>query len=134
VRQNLEEIALAAIRLSDKLIPLAAALFADTRLLARQRQILRESGGGPKEAFDLIAAYISEEQHLGRIHREAAPLVVSALLLGPCFHWAFLRQGIGNNLLPMTDQEFATALATEITRGLAPPPRRRKGFLGHRKE
>jgi len=134
VRQNLEEIALAAIGLSDKLIPLAAALFADTRLLARQRQILRESGGGPKEAFDLIAAYISEEQHLGRIHREAAPLVVSALLLGPCFHWAFLRQGIGNNLLPMTDQEFATALATEITRGLAPPPRRRKGFLGHRKE
>jgi AcrR family transcriptional regulator len=133
VRQNLEAIALAAVRLSEKLIPLAAALFADTRLLARQRQVLRESGRGPKEAFDFIASYISEEQHLGRIRREAAPLIVSALLLGPCFHWAFLRQGLGNNLLPMTDQEFAMALATEINRGLTPPPHRARGFLGRRK-
>ena len=120
VRRNLEHIALAAIRLSDKLIPLAAALFADAKLLARQRQALRENGRGPKEAFDLIAAYISEEQHLGRIRREAVPLVVGALLLGPCFHWAFLRQGLGKSLLPMTDQEFATGLVAELMRGLAP--------------
>jgi len=120
VRRNLEDIALAAIRLSDKLIPLAAALFADAKLLARQRQALRENGRGPKEAFDLIAAYISEEQHLGRIRREAVPLVVGALLLGPCFHWAFLRQGLGTSLLPMTDQEFATGLVAELMRGLAP--------------
>ena len=120
VRRNLEDIALAAIRLSDKLIPLAAALFADAKLLARQRQALRENGRGPKEAFDLIAAYISEEQHLGRIRREAVPLVVGALLLGPCFHWAFLRQGLGKSLLPMTDQEFATGLVAELMRGLAP--------------
>jgi len=120
VRRNLEHIALAAIRLSDKLIPLAAALFADAKLLARQRQALRENGRGPKEAFDLIAAYISEEQHLGRIRREAVPLVVGALLLGPCFHWAFLRQGLGKSLLPMTEQEFATGLVGELMRGLAP--------------
>jgi hypothetical protein len=83
VRKNLEDIALAAIRFSDKLIPLAAALFADANLLARHCQILQESGGGSKDVFDLIAAYVSEEQQIGRINREAVPLAVGALLLGP---------------------------------------------------
>jgi hypothetical protein len=123
VRKNLEDIALAAIRFSDKLIPLAAALFADAKLLARHRQAMNESGRGPKDAFDLIAAYISEEQQLGRINREAVPLAVSALLLGPCFHWAFVRQGLGKNLLPMNDKEFATGLVTTLTHGLSPATR-----------
>ena len=123
VRKNLEDIALAAIRFSDKLIPLAVALFADANLLARHRQILQESGRGPKDVFDLIAAYVSEEQQIGRINRDAVPLGVSALLLGPCFHWAFLRQGMGKNLLPMNDQEFATSLVSTLTRGLSPATR-----------
>jgi len=121
VRKNLEDIALAAIRFSDKLIPLAAALFADANLLARHRQILQESGRGPKDVFDLIAAYVSDEQQIGRINREAVPLAVGALLLGPCFHWAFLRQGMGKNLLPMNDQ--ATSLVSTLTRGLSPATR-----------
>jgi tetracycline repressor-like protein len=49
--ENLEDIALAAIRFSDKLIPLAAALFADANLSARHRQAMNESGRGPKDAF-----------------------------------------------------------------------------------
>jgi AcrR family transcriptional regulator len=123
VRKNLEDIALASIRFCDKLIPLAAALFADARLLMRHRQRLRESGGGPKDAFALIAAYISEEQQLGRINREAVPLAVAALILGPCFYWAFVRQGMGMNLLPMNDQEFASCLVGTLTRGLSPTAR-----------
>ena len=125
VAKNLEDIAFAAIRFSDKLIPLAASLFADTKLLARHRQALQASRRGPKDVFDLIAGYISEEQQLGRINREAVPLVVSALLWGPCFHWAFLRQGMGKNLLPMTDEEFATGLVATLMRGLSPPSGRK---------
>ena len=120
VRKNLEGIALAAIQFSDKLIPLAAALFADAKLLARHRQVLNETGRGPKDAFDLIAAYVSDEQKLGRIHCEAVPLAVSALLLGPCFYWAFLRQGLGRNLLPMQDEVYATRLVATLMRGLSP--------------
>jgi hypothetical protein len=123
VRKNLEDIALAAIRFSDKLIPLAASSFADAKLLVRHRKAMQESGRGPKDVFDLIATYISEEQQLGRINREAVPLVVAALLLGSCFHRAFLRQGMGKNLLPMTDQEFAIGLVSTLTRGLSPHPR-----------
>lgn len=125
VRKNLEDIACAAIRFSDKLIPLAASSFADAKLLERHRAAMRKGGGGPKDVFDLIAAYIAEEQQLGRINREAAPLTVAALLMGPCFHWAFLRQGMGKNLLPMNDQEFATGLVAVLLRGLSPAARKR---------
>ena len=120
VAKNLQDIVLAAIQFSDKLIPLAAALFADTALLARHRKVLQAGRGGPKDVFDLIAGYVSEEQQLGRIDRGAAPLAVSALLLGPCFHWAFLRQGIGKNLLPLTDEQFASTLVSTLMRGLSP--------------
>jgi AcrR family transcriptional regulator len=130
VRKNLEDIALAAIRFSDKLIPLASSSFADARLLVRHRKAMQESGRGPKDVFDLIAAYISEEQQLGRINREAVPLIVAALLMGPCFHRAFLRQGMGKNLLPMNDQKFATGLVATLMRGLSPPP----AWMSGRKE
>jgi len=124
IQQNLQEIALAALRFSEKLIPLAASLFADTKLLERQRHALTESRGGPKQAFDLIAGYISEEQQLGRINREVAPLTVSALLLGSCFHRAFLRQAMGRHLLPMNDQEFADSLVSTLINGLSSGARR----------
>jgi len=120
VKKNLEDIARAAIRFSDDLIPLGASLFADTKLLTRYRQAWSESQRGPKEAFDLIAAYIAEEQQLGRIKRKAVPLLVSALLLGPCFHWAFIRQGMGKNVLPMSDNEFAAGIASTLMLGLDP--------------
>jgi len=119
VEKNLEDIALAVIHFSDKLIPLAAALFADADLLARHRQVLNETGRGPKDAFELIASYVKEEQKVGRINRKIAPLSVSALLLGPCFYWAFLRQGLGRNVLPMQDKEYASQLVATLMRGLS---------------
>jgi AcrR family transcriptional regulator len=118
VRNNLENIALAAIRFSDDLIPLGASLFADAKLLGRYRQAWSESERGPKEAFDLIAAYISKEQQLGRIKRKVEPLLVSALLLGSCFHRAFIRQGMGKNVLPMSDREFAAGIISTLMLGL----------------
>ena len=118
VQKNLQDITLAALRFSEKLIPLAAVLFADANLLARQRQVMSKTRQGPKEAFDLIAAYVSQEQQLGRVSRRIDPLSVSTLLLGSCFHRAFLRQGLGKHLLPMKDREFATRLVFTVIHGL----------------
>ena len=120
VQKNLQDIASASLRFSEKLIPLAAALCADVELLTRQRQALNQGRGGPKEAFDLIAAYVFEEQQLGRIRSDVVPLTVSVMLLGSCFHRAFLRQAMGKNLLPMSDQEFAAALVSTLMQGLSP--------------
>jgi AcrR family transcriptional regulator len=116
--QNLEDVAREAIRFSDKLIPLAAAIFADSALLTRHRQALGQ-GGGPKEAFDLIAGYVSEEQQSGRISLEAVPLMVSAVMIGSCFYWAFIRQMLGHSILPLSDREFSAGLVAILTRGLS---------------
>jgi AcrR family transcriptional regulator len=123
VQKNLREIVIAAIRFADKLIPLAATLFADASLLARHRSALQQRGGGPKDVFDLIAGYISEEQHRGRVNPHVSPLAVSVLLFGPCFYWAFIRQGLGHSLLPITDKQFAASLVVSLMRGLSPARR-----------
>jgi AcrR family transcriptional regulator len=85
VRKNLEDIALAAIQFSEKLIPLGVTLLADASLLERHRHVADERGRGPKEVFDLVAAYIDGEQRLGRINRHVEPLSVAALLFGRAF-------------------------------------------------
>jgi AcrR family transcriptional regulator len=123
VANNLCDIVLAALQFSDKLIPLAVSLFADTSLLARHRQVMQQTGRGPRDVFDLVAAYIAAEQELGRIGHDVEALTAACLLLGPCFHWAFLRQATGKSLYPMKDQEFATSLVAALIQGLRPKPR-----------
>jgi AcrR family transcriptional regulator len=120
VAKNLEDIALAAVRFSEKLIPLGVMLLADTKLLARHRRGMEGQGSGPKEVFDLIAAYVEGERRLGRIRQPVDPLSVAALLFGPCFHWAFVRQAMGKNLFPMRDQQFVVGLVATLMHGLSP--------------
>jgi AcrR family transcriptional regulator len=124
VQENLQAIALAAMRFSEKLIPLAAVLFADTRLLARQRAAAQRGRSGPQDAFDRIAAYVAEEQRLGRVNSVASPFVVAALVLGTAFHRAFLRQGLGSHAVSLDDHEFAAQLGEILAVGLTKPSRR----------
>jgi len=92
VTKNLETIALAAIRFSEKLIPLGVTLCADAQLLERHRRAMRDDRKGPKEVLDLLVGYIDAEQRLGRINECVDPLSAAALLLGPCFRWAFVAR------------------------------------------
>ena len=119
VVRNLEEIALAAIIFSNKLIPLAASLFADADLLARHRQALLQSGRGPKDVFDVTAAYVAGEQRLGRINADVKPMSAAALLLGPCFQRAFIRQAMGKDLLAIKDQDFVSDFVATLIDGLS---------------
>ena len=123
VTKNLETIALAAVRFSEKLIPLGVTLCADAQLLERHRQAMRHGRKGPKEVLDLLVGYIDAEQRLGRINACVDPLSAAALLFGPCFHWAFVRHGMDRNVLPMKDKEFVVDLVATLMQGLAPPAR-----------
>ena len=123
VTKNLETIALAAVRFSEKLIPLGVTLCADAQLLEHHRQAMRHGRKGPKEALDLLVGYIDAEQRLGRINACVDPLSAAALLFGPCFHWAFVRHGMDTNVLPMKDKEFVVDLVATLMQGLAPPER-----------
>jgi hypothetical protein len=121
VPKNLETIALAAIRFSEKLIPLGVTLCADAPLLERHRQAMRDGRKGPKEVLDLLVGYIDAEQRLGRINKCVDPLSAAALLFGSCFHWAFVRRRMGRNVPPMKDKEFVVDLVATLMQGLAPP-------------
>lgn len=120
VRANLEEIALATLAYYDKLIPLAASFLADTALLASYRRILDEIQGGPQRLYERIAAYIAEEQQLGRIDPQQEPMSACTLLLGSCFQFAFYRHFLGNNPLPITDQHYVAGLVKTLIAGLEP--------------
>jgi hypothetical protein len=134
VTKNLETIALAAIRFSEKLIPLGITLCADAQLLERHRQAIGEGRKAPKELLDLLAGYIDAEQRLGRINERVDPLSAAALLFGPCFHWAWVRHGMGRNVLLMRDKKFVADLVATLMRGLSPPqsaPDRARRSLSH---
>ena len=106
VGANLREIALAAIKFFDKVVPLAASVFADIELRTQHRAALRRSKGGPHHLFEHLAKYVAAEQSLGRIQPQVDPLGVAVFLLAPCFHWVFIKRANGQNLFKITDAEF----------------------------
>jgi AcrR family transcriptional regulator len=110
IEANLKEIALAAMQFFSKIVPMAAALLADTQLLAKHQAAVRQRKGGPHHLVEHVAKYIQAEQRLGRIRAELDPLGFAVLLLAPCFHWVFVRQASGQNLLRMEDDEFVNLL------------------------
>ena len=118
IQKNLAEIALACIRFSEKLIPLGASLLGDAALLQRRRRL--EPGRGPKEAFQLIADYVAQEQAAGRIDVRAEPASVALLLFGPCFQRVFIRQVVGKNPAPTNDRQFIAGIVSTIMQGLKP--------------
>ncbi len=118
---GLAEFVHAALRYTAALIPLSAALFADPALLARQQATLKERQAGPHLLYQRVADYITAEQQRGRINAHLEPLSVAALLLGPCFQYAFLRHFVGADPLPMTEEQFVTNLVQTLIAGLAPP-------------
>lgn len=124
VRANLERIALASISFAEKLIPVAVTMLADAELFAMHRQTPHEGDQGPQRAFNLVAGYIAGEQRLGRINPRLKPIAVAALILGPCFQWAFFRHALGKQILPMSDQEFVGALVETLLEGLSPIAKR----------
>jgi AcrR family transcriptional regulator len=118
VEKNLQEIALACVRFSEKLIPLGSSLLGDAALLERHRRL--EPGRGPKEAFELIADYVAQEQSARRIDATVEPASVAMLLFGPCFQRVFIRQVVGKNPAPTNDRKFVAGLVRTIMQGLKP--------------
>ena len=123
IEGNLKEIALAAIRFFEKIVPLAASLFADVELLSKHRATLRRCNGGPHHLFEHVAKYIAAEQKLGRIRPQVDPLGIAVLLLAPCFHWVFIGQANNQNLFKMTDAEFVSLTIGTILHAVQPKRR-----------
>jgi AcrR family transcriptional regulator len=125
VEEHLREIGLAILRYYEQLIPLSASFFADTDLLARFRALLLQLGG-PERLHYRVAAYIEEEQRLGRITPELPALSITTSLLGPVFHYAFLRQLTGHDQFGLSDQQFVENLVQVLAPSVLPSNRHTK--------
>jgi AcrR family transcriptional regulator len=118
--ENLVAIAQAALHYYEQIVPMGASFLADTELLAQFRATLHSLGVGPQSVFELVAAYIEEEQQLGRIGQQIAALTVAILLLGPCFQWVFNRHFLGTDPFHKTEHQFAEELVQGLTASLLP--------------
>jgi AcrR family transcriptional regulator len=122
VAENLEAIARAALESYRRTMPLLAALFADPELFARYQA---QSAGNRSEsgaALVDLAAYLEGERRAERIRADARPSAAAALLLGACFHHAFVSCCPGEAPLAMDDDDFVRETVQSLVSGLEPRP------------
>jgi AcrR family transcriptional regulator len=104
--------------------PIFFALMSDRAVFARFKERLRERNTGPFAVYQTAEAYIRAEQELGRVHAEATPEIVAAILVGACRDHVVAHAVTGTKSLP--PESFAQALVHTVVTGLAPPRTRTK--------
>ncbi|WP_052489004.1 TetR/AcrR family transcriptional regulator [Streptomyces sp. 150FB] len=123
VAGHLEEVTRVAVLFYRQTFPMAASLFASPDLLAAHRGKLDLDISGPQEATQSLAAYLRAEQEKGRLSAAIDPNAAATLLIGACFHRAFLElffdpdppEGV---LLPVTEAEFAKETVRALLEGV----------------
>ncbi|MGI5221072.1 TetR/AcrR family transcriptional regulator [Nocardia sp. CA-290969] len=103
IRDNLARLAQAALDFYRQTIPMLGALLADPQRMAAHRVAMDELGAGPDKAVAGFATYLRAEQALGRLATGADPDAAAALLIGACFHEAFLDYYTGGRAGPAAD-------------------------------
>lgn len=121
VAGHLEEVVRVAVPFYRQSFPMAGSLFASPELLAAHRRKLGDVG--PHHASSHLAAYLSAEQRLGRVSADIDPNAAAMLLIGACFHRAFLELFYASEapegaLKPDTVEEFATETVRALLDGL----------------
>lgn len=121
--EHLVEVARVAVLFYRQAFPMAASLFASPELLAAHRRKLALDAAGPHEPTQHLAAYLRLEQALGRVAPGIDPSAAAALLIGACFHRAFLDLFFASEppkgaLQPETDEAFATEIVRALLDGI----------------
>ncbi|AEW92375.1 MULTISPECIES: TetR/AcrR family transcriptional regulator [Streptomycetaceae] len=126
VAEHLEGVARVAVPFYRQSFPMAASLFASPELLAAHRRKLDLDGAGPHEATQHLAAYLVVEQRLGRVSPHIDPDAAASLLIGACFHRAFLALFYASDapegvLKPESEDDFAREIVHTVLNGIAGP-------------
>jgi AcrR family transcriptional regulator len=114
--RTLEEIALTAIGFFGETIPLAGSIFSETDLLARHQAAVRQGRMGPQLAVPALASYLTAEADLGRLPRGLDTVAAAAMLIGACFHRAFVTRFFGEPAPAAEDQRFAKQIVKALLR------------------
>jgi AcrR family transcriptional regulator len=116
VRENLEETLQAAFEFQKRIVPIICSLFADHKLLARIREIMKERRINPRRSVEILAAYLKAEQELGRVGAEVAPYAAAELLFSRSFSAAFFDHFLGLEMsVDGIDQRLGDAVSTILT-------------------
>ena len=124
--EHLKEVTRVAVRFYRQAFPMAASLFASPDLLAMHRRKLALDAAGPHETTQHLAAYLSLEQNLGRVSPGIDPNAAATLLIGACFHRAFLDLFFASEapegaLRPESEEDFATEVVRALLDGIGWP-------------
>jgi AcrR family transcriptional regulator len=114
VQRNLQTYAAEALLFYAEVFPIGASLFSDPDLLARYREALAARGTGPHTVSDAMAEYLRAEQREGRIAPEADPEAMAMLLIGACYHRAFLLTFAGQTLTRAMARRYAAKLVAAL--------------------
>ena len=129
IQENLEHVALEALRFYRGIGPMVGAQLSDPRLVAEQRAAWEREGGGPMRALRAVRSYVAAEQELRRIDPAAEPDIVGRELLGSCFAHAILESLVGETGravdrtgAPLEDERYVHLLVGTILHGAGYSP------------
>ncbi|MEV0320007.1 TetR/AcrR family transcriptional regulator [Streptomyces sp. NPDC050658] len=119
VEENLAEIARLASHFYAQSFPIAASLYAETKLKRRHDDSMREMGTGPHMPIEALDAYLRAERDAGRIAPGADTFAAASLLLGACAQRAFAYDATIGKQPPQPVDEFAASLARTLLAGIS---------------
>ena len=120
VAETLADLAERAVEFFRHAMPLGNSLLAEPEMLGLFRLRLAELEVGPRKPLAMLAGYLRAEQDLGRIRPHADPEALAALLLGACFHRAFLDTFLDDSAGDVP--RFARSLVNTLLPSLVPGP------------
>ena len=121
VEANLLEAARAALAAYGEGVMLFGGLFADTELLAAERDVLAGRDAGPHAVAENLAAYLKAEQELGRVRPDADVEIAARLLLASCLGQSFFR-AIDATVDAADQQRYLRGLVATVTGSLVASP------------
>ena len=116
---NLATALLGIFKFHQRVVPVAAGLFAEPELLAAYRKSLARQGKGPHLSMAVLGDYIAAEQKLGRVDSQVDANLAASLLMSATFFRAFMEKFSGRGMQPSWNQ-FAKRLLAAV----APLPAR----------
>jgi hypothetical protein len=116
VEEVLADVASRSLMFCCQSMPIGIPQLEQPEWLRRRQQRVAQLGAGPRRPVALLAAYLRAEQVHGRIRNDADPDAAAALLLGACFHAAFLSAFLEDE--PPDPDQFARSIAGLLMGGV----------------
>jgi AcrR family transcriptional regulator len=119
VKDNLEEVAHAALTYFDVSTVMTASMFTEPDFMERHRPGFQQRNEGPHRANEIVANYLLSEQKIGRVNSGINARSAADLLLGACFQHSFHFYFLGEKESIETRQQFVMNILKTLMQGLS---------------